>query len=150
MIAALAISFGTNTDCTPVVPFRLRTDRQGQICFSSGDPDPGASVIRGSKLTPIAKMRALDVLRQARGLGDALTEDVGLTSDGGVALEFAGPSGRELMIAIGTSGGWTYFSAAVDGRQTKAGILRDDGLPWPVLWVAGSRDELVGPGVIIG
>lgn len=65
-------------------------------------------------------------------------------------MEFANSSGRELMIAIGAAGGWTYFSAAVDGQQAKAGILRDDGLVSAARWIAGASDELVGPGVIAG
>jgi hypothetical protein len=123
---------------------------QEQICISSGDPDPGASTIKRSTLTTIAKMRALDILREARMHGRNLVEDIGTASDGGIVMEFSGPSGRELMIAIGATGGWTYFSAAVGGRQEKAGILRDDGLSWPIQWVSGSRDDLVGPGLVAG
>ena len=147
----LAIMFSVHTECTQAFPFHLRTDSSSSpICISSGDPDPSASTIRGSKLTPIAKIRALDILRQARAIGEELAEDVGTTTDGGVVMEFAGSSGRELMIAIGEAGGWTYFSAAIDGRQTKAGILRDDGLISAVNWVAGANEELAGPGVITG
>ncbi|HXJ22082.1 MAG TPA: hypothetical protein VMT03_17800 [Polyangia bacterium] len=54
------------------------------------------------------------------------------------------------MIAIGVSGGWTYFSAAIDGQQAKAGILRDDGLVPAILWTAGGHQDLAGPGVVAG
>lgn len=147
MILAIALDAITHT---ADVPFNVRTDSSSKICIYSGDPDRGASRIRGSKLSLIAKIRALEILRHVRAFGSGLVEDIGTAADGGIVMEFANSSGRELMIAIGVSGGWTYFSAAVDGRQVKAGILRDDGLVPAARWIAGSSDELASPGVITG
>jgi len=138
-----------STDCS-VGFVGLRTNQSRQIWISSGDPDPSATAIRKADLPPIAKIRASEILREARATGADLKEDFGTAGDAGLVMEFAGPHGRELMITVSGTGTWTYFSAAIDGSQTAAGILRDDGLKTAIRWAAGVRDDLTDPGVIVG
>ncbi|HEY2731221.1 MAG TPA: hypothetical protein VGK52_14865 [Polyangia bacterium] len=123
---------------------------QEKICISSGDPDRSTSVIRGSRLNALARMRASEILREARASSASLSEDIGTARDGGLFMEFFGLNGRELLITVSPIGSWTYFSAAIDGSQVKGGILRDDGIKTPIRWVAGLQNDLVGPGVIVG
>jgi hypothetical protein len=78
------------------------------------------------------------------------SEDVGIAGDGGLVIEFSGPSDRELMITVSAVGSWTYFSAATDGTQVAAGILRDDGIMAAIRWVAGQEQDLSAAGIIAG
>ena len=136
-------------DCGQAALFGLRTDSNTPIFISSGDPDPSTSAIRRSGLGALSKLRASEILREARATGNPLAEDLGVAGDGGLIMEFS-MQGREIMITVSTAGGWTYFSAAVEGKQTAAGILRDDGIKAAIRWVAGLEKDLSGPGVIAG
>jgi len=122
----------------------------GQIYISSHNADRSAAFIRNSELIPIAKLRALETLREARATKRPLAEEVDVAGDGGLVIELRGMGDRELMITISTTGSWTYFSGAVSNKQIAAGILRDDGIKTAVRWVAGLENDLVGPGVIAG
>ena len=129
----------------------LRRDSHAdQICVYSGDPDPSASSIRRSNLNPISRIRASEILREARDTGAGLSEDVGPAGDGGLVMEFIGEDGRELMVTVSASGAWTYFATALAGKQVAAGILRDDGIRAAMRWVAGLEKDLSGPGIITG
>jgi len=128
--------------------FELRTD-VAAICVSSGDGDGIASAISCSDVSPVAKMLAHDIVREAQKAG-VPSDDVGSTSDGGLVLDFAGSADRTLTAMISSDGGWTYFSAAIADQQVAAGVVQPAGVGAVMEWAAGRRDDLRGTGVTLG